>query len=32
MLFGGDGPGPLSSAAHANGWKMEDTDGNNCLS
>ena len=32
MLYGGDGPGPLSTAAHANGWKMEDTDGNNCLS
>ena len=32
MLHGGDGPGPLLTAAHANGWKMEDTDRNNCLS
>ena len=32
MLYGGDGPGPLLTAAHANGWKMEDTDRNNCLS
>ena len=31
MLHGGDGPGPLLTAAHANGWKMEDTDINNCL-
>ena len=32
MLHGGDGPGPLLTAAHANDWKMEDTDRNNCLS
>ena len=32
MLYGGDGPGPLLTAAHANDWKMEDTDRNNCLS
>ena len=32
MLYGGDGPGPLLTAAHANGWKMEATDKNNCLS
>ena len=31
MLHGGDGPGPLLTAAHANDWKMEDTDRNNCL-
>ena len=31
MLYGGDRPGLLLTAAHA-GWKMEDTDRNNCLS
>ena len=32
MLYGGDGPGPVLTAAHTNGWKKEDTDRNNCLS
>ena len=32
MLYGGDGPGPVLTAAHASGWKMEATDRNNCLS
>ena len=32
MLYGGDGPGPLLTVAHAHSWKMEDTDRNNCLS
>ena len=31
MLYGGDRPGPLLTAAHANGWKMEDTEKNNCF-
>ena len=32
MLYRGDGPWAPPNCAHANGWKMEDTDGNNCLS
>ena len=32
MLYGGDGPGPLLTAAPASGWKMKATDRNNCLS
>ena len=32
MLYGGDGPGPLLTAASASGWKMKATDRNNCLS